>query len=336
MNTAWQKAGIRLFAVIGLIALVLTLYAWALLHQKRHIHAQTVEIPKGASSAYIARLLEDRKLIPSAFVFTWWTRLSGKASQLKPGLYQMRGKLNTLDIASMLTQGDVLQFKVTVPEGLRTDEMLTLLSHKTNTPLQAWQQALNDIADEQEYEGLFLPETYLYSKPVNPKHLLQQMRDARKKVETELAQALHWNSEQIKRNRIIASIVEKETALAKERAWVSAVIHNRLKKNMRLQMDPTVIYGMYRTQGSFDGNIRRKDLKTDTPWNTYTRNGLPPTPICNPGAESLHAAAYPADVDYLYFVADGTGGHAFASTLEEHNANVRKWIRVERNMNRKP
>ncbi len=331
-----SKIGIRLFSVIILLAFVFALYTWFLLQQKHDITSQTLDIPRGASSKSIAKLLEKKKLIPSAFAFAWWTRLSGKASKLKPGLYHIQGELNTLDIVDILTKGDVLQFKVTVPEGLRTDEMLALLSNKTNSPLQAWQQALHEIVGEQEYEGLFLPETYLYSKPIDPKKVLQQMYDAREKVEATLAQEMHWNSEQIKRNRIIASIVEKETALAKERAWVSAVIHNRLKKNMRLQMDPTVIYGMYRAQGSFDGNIRRKDLKTDTPWNTYTRNGLPPTPICNPGAESLHAAAYPADVDYLYFVADGTGGHAFASTLEEHNANVRKWIRIERNMNRKP
>ncbi len=331
-----KKVGIKVFAIILLLALVLTWYAWVLLQQKYDIASQTIEIPNGVSSKSIAKLLEKEKLISSAFAFAWWTRLSGKASQLKPGLYHIQGKLNTLDIVDILTQGDVLQFKVTVPEGLRTDEMLALLSNKTNSPLHAWQQALNDIVGEQEYEGLFLPETYLYSKPINPKKVLQQMYNAREKVEAALAQELHWDSKQIKRNRIMASIVEKETALPKERVWVSAAIHNRLKKHMALQMDPTVIYGLYRTKGSFNGNIRRKDLRTNTPWNTYTNKGLPPTPICNPGAESLHAAAYPADVDYLYFVADGTGGHAFASTLAEHNANVRKWIRIERKMNRKP
>jgi len=174
----------------------------------------------------------------------------------------------------------------------------------------------------------------MYTQPVNPHAILKQMYDARAKVEADIASTMHWNDPQIITNRIMASIVEKETALPKERVWVAAAIHNRLNKNMPLQMDPTVIYGIYRTQGSFSGNIRRKDLKADTPWNTYTRKGLPKTPICNPSAESLRAAASPADVDYLYFVADGTGGHAFASTLAEHNANVRQWLKIERKRTR--
>jgi len=330
-----KKNIIRVFAICLLFACISALYLWSMVQQKHPIQAQTLQIPQGASSKSIAKLLAQKDVIPSAFVFAWLTRINGKAAQLKPGLYQLEGELNMFDVMDILTQGNVLQFKVTIPEGLRTDEMLALLSKKTDTPYQDWQKALKEIVGNQEYEGLFLPETYLYSKPIQAKAVLQQMYDARAKVEQTLAQEKGWDKTQIKRNRIMASIVEKETALPKERVWVSAAIHNRLKKHMALQMDPTVIYGIYRTQGKFSGNIRRKDLKTDTPWNTYTNKGLPPTPICNPGAESLRAAAYPADVDYVYFVADGTGGHAFASTLAEHNANVRKWIRIERKMNRK-
>ncbi|HID36918.1 MAG TPA: endolytic transglycosylase MltG [Ghiorsea sp.] len=329
-----KKIVVRFIAIISICLLVTAMYFWFLTHQKSYITSQTIHIPNGAPSTAIAHLLEDKHIIPSAFTFAWLSRLSGQAAQLKPGLYHFEGKLNMQDVLVILTKGDVLQFKVTIPEGLRTDEMLNLLSSRTKTPLSDWHTALNNIVGDGEFEGLFLPETYLYSKPIKPQQMLQQMFDMRKKVEDKLAQELGWNATQIKRNRIIASIVEKETALPKERIWVSAAIHNRLKKNMRLQMDPTVIYGLYLTQGAFNGNIRRKDLRADTPWNTYTRGGLPPTPICNPGAESLRAAAYPADVDYLYFVADGTGGHAFASTLAEHNANVRKWIRIERKMNR--
>ncbi len=328
-----KKIIVRIMAIIGICLLVTIIFFWSLANQKNHVASQTIHIPNGASSTTIARLLEEKHIIPSAFTFAWFSRLSGQASQLKPGLYHFEGKLNIQEVLAILTKGDVLQFKVTIPEGLRTDEMLKLLSAKTKTPLSDWQAALNNIVGNGEFEGLFLPETYLYSKPINPQALLQQMFDAREKVEHKLAQELDWDSEQLLRNRIMASIIEKETALPKERGWVSAAIHNRLRKNMRLQMDPTVIYGLYRTQGYFSGNIRRKDLKTDTPWNTYTRSGLPPTPICNPGAESLRAAAYPADVDYLYFVADGTGGHAFASSLAEHNRNVHQWIRIERNMN---
>lgn len=326
--------------LIILVIIVLSLAGAALfiqskVHQPQEVTPQDIQIPNGASSTKIARILEDKGIISSATTFAWYTRLTDQASQLKPGLYRFSGEMNMPDVLSMLSKGKVIQFKVTVPEGLRTDEILVLLSDKTQTPIDNWQTALHTIVNDGEYEGLFLPETYLYAKPISPTAILQQMYDARAKVEAQIAQEKDWNAEQIERNRIIASIVEKETALANERVWVSAAIHNRLRKNMRLQMDPTVIYGMYRTHGSFNGNIRRKDLRADTPWNTYTRGGLPPTPISNPGAESLRAAAYPADVDYLYFVADGTGGHAFASSLAEHNANVRKWIRIERKMNRK-
>jgi len=317
------------------IALSIILYIWISVNQSNSIISQDIDIPAGASSKKIAHTLEHNGIISSARIFTWLTRLTGEASKLKPGLYHFEGKMNMLEISYKLTKGEILQFKITIPEGLRTDEMLILLSNKTNTPLNIWQDALYSIVADDEFEGLFLPETYLYNKPLKPKLLLQQMYKARQRIESKLAKELGWDSTQLNRNRIMASIVEKETALANERAWVSAAIHNRLEKHMALQMDPTVIYGIYRTQGSFSGNIRRNDLRKDTPWNTYTNKGLPSTPICNPGAESLIAAAHPADVSYLYFVADGTGGHAFASTLEEHNANVRKWVRIERKMNQK-
>ncbi len=325
-----KKPLLIIFAVILLALAGTTLWIQSEVNQPYKISPQDVEIPRGASSKRIAGILEDNHIISSALIFTWYTRLSGQASILKPGVYHFAGTLNMPDVLNMLTQGKLLQLKVTIPEGLRTDEMLDLLAQKTQTPRQTWQNALQAIVANGEFEGLFLPETYMYNKPINPEQLLRQMYEARAIVEDKLAQNKGWNTEQIKQNRIIASIVEKETALAKERVWISAVIHNRLKKHMRLQMDPTVIYGIYRTQGSFDGNIRHKDLRADTPWNTYTNKGLPPTPICNPSAESLRAAAYPANVDYLYFVADGTGGHAFASTLAEHNANVRQWISIEK------
>ncbi len=315
-----------------LISLILYL---AYVIQSQHIiPEQELEIANGASSKAIAFTLKEHNIITSKFIFNGLTRLSGSAVQLKPGLYHFSGELNMLDVLKKLKKGDVLQFKVTIPEGLRTDEMLALLASKTQTPLADWQKALTHFTGGDINEGLFLPETYQYSKPINAKALLQQMFDARLRIEDDIAQALFWDEDQILRNRIMASIVEKETALAHERVWVSAAIHNRLKLRMPLQMDPTVIYGIYRIQGAFSGNITRKDLKTDTPWNTYTNRGLPPTPICNPGAESLRAAAFPADVDYLYFVADGTGGHAFASSLEEHNANVRKWMNIERKAKR--
>ncbi len=331
----FKKAGLRalcykILCFFVLLILGLAVYVWQSVYAQQALEQQSLMIPVGASSFSIAHRLEQENIITSALHFRWLSRLLGVSAQLKSGLYNFDGQLNTLQVLAIVTKGEVQQFKLTIPEGLRTAEMLDLLAQRTQTPRGIWQQAMLKITQNNAFEGLFLPETYHYNQPIDAYTFLQQMFDGRIQVEAVLAAELGWSEAQIVRNRIMASIVEKETALAHERVWVSAAIHNRLRLHMPLQMDPTVIYGMYQTLGDFSGNIRRQDLRTDTPWNTYTRRGLPPTPIANPGAASLRAAAYPAAVDYLYFVADGTGGHAFASTLAEHNANVQQWIRVER------
>ena len=296
----------------------------------RHAPPQAVEleIPAGASLARIATLLEGQGVIGSGLVFRLLVRLEGAAGALKSGWYRFSEPADMNEILARLHSGDVMRFLVTVPEGLRTDEILQLLADKTETPLSEWQQTLDRLlAGEQE--GRLLPDSYQYTKPVQPGHILSAMLRAQKQLLEELAK----DAEERDRLRIIASIVEKETAVDEERPLVSAVIRNRLQKGMPLQMDPTVIYGIWRTTGSFSGDIRRRDLETDTLWNSYTRRGLPPTPIGNPGAASIRAAAAPADVDYLYFVADGSGGHAFAATHAEHQANVARWLKIERQKN---
>jgi len=330
-----KSLAFKILIAFVLLCVAASAVLWQQLNSPKFIGDKSTIIAKGSASSSIALRLEKDQIISSASIFRWWTHFSGDAASLKPGLYHVTGEKSMLAIIDMLKKGEIQQFKVTIPEGLRSDEMLSLLALRTSSPLPAWQQAMQDIVGDAPFEGVFLPETYLYSKPINPKAVLQQMYAARAKVEADLAKEMGWNTQQIQRNRIMASIVEKETALAHERVWVAAAIHNRLRLHMPLQMDPTVIYGIYRTKGAFSGNIRRKDLKKDTPWNTYTRQGLPITAICNPGEASLRAAAHPADVNYLYFVADGSGGHAFASTLAEHNANVRQWIRIERKRNQR-
>jgi len=318
------------FSVVGL--LLLSAPALWLLWQASSMQtiqsAVEIEVPRGASTIKIGRLLHEAGVIQSPLAFRFAVRLHGAGAGLHSGYYRFDGAANINGIIARLQQGDVMSFHVTVPEGLRTDEILTLLADKTGVEIKQWQLALKALLPG-EVEGRLLPETYQYSKPLNPKKLLQAMITAQKKVLAGLAQDIALQD----RLRIMASIIEKETMLDRERPLVAAAIHNRLRKGMPLQMDPTVIYGIWRTTGSFSGNIRKKDLLTDTLWSTYTRRGLPPTPIGNPGAASLHAAANPADVDYLYFVADGTGGHKFAATLAEHQANVRQWIKVEKRHN---
>ncbi|MFQ5519118.1 MAG: endolytic transglycosylase MltG [Mariprofundus sp.] len=296
-----------------------------------HAPAKAVEvmIPKGASSQKIAQLLARHDVIASEQLFRLQVRLDGNGGRLRSGLYRFEKPATMAEVIDRILRGDVMHFQVTIPEGLRTDEVLVLLAEKTGSEVKEWQAAIKQLFPV-DAEGRLLPETYQYSKPIRITQMLKAMVQAQKKILAELSSDVPTQN----RLRIMASIIEKETMIAKERPLVAAVIRNRLQKGMALQMDPTVIYGIWRTTGSFSGNIRKKDLSADTPWNTYTRKGLPPTPIGNPGVASLRAAAAPADSPFLFFVADGSGGHQFATTFTDHQANVARWVRIERSKNR--
>lgn len=311
--------------------LLLGLCGWmfwqiALPHQPAQ--AVDLEIPKGASTIKIGMLLQEQGVITSKLAFRVAARLQGVSAGLKSGFYRFEEPASIKAVISRLERGDVMQFQVTVPEGLRNDEIIALLANKTGIKAEEWQAELHKLLPDSP-DGHLLPETYQYTKPLNPAELLGSMIKAQQVI----LNTLSSDPAVQQRLRIAASIIEKETMLDHERPMVSAVIRNRLAKRMPLQMDPTVIYGIWKTTGAFSGDIRKRDLSADTPWNTYTRRGLPPTPIGNPGAASLKAAAAPADVDYLFFVADGTGGHKFAATHEGHLANVEQWIRIERQKN---
>ena len=286
-----------------------------------------VHIPAGVSGREIGRQLKDAGVIRSALAFRILSKISGTAASLQSGYYRFESAANLWQVLERMNNGDAIFYRVTVPEGLRTDEGLALLAQETGTDTDVWSAALRKLLGGADAEGRLLPETYTYRKPVRPETILANMLKAQKS----LIGSIHSDWPDANTLRIVASIVEKETAKAEERSWVAAVIRNRLDRHMALQMDPTVIYGLWRENGAFSGNLHKRDMKRDTPWNTYTNKGLPPTPICNPGKASILAAAHPANVDYLYFVADGTGGHAFASDLKEHEANVRRWLKIERN-----
>lgn len=301
---------------------------WQITLPHQPAQAVELEIPKGASTIKIGRLLQEQGVITSKLAFRVAARLQGVSAGLKSGLYRFEEPASIKAVISRLERGDVMQFQVTVPEGLRNDEIIALLANKTGIKAEVWQAELHKLLPDSP-DGHLLPETYQYTKPLNPAELLGSLIKAQQVI----LNALSSDPAVQQRLRIAASIIEKETMLDHERPMVSAVIRNRLAKRMPLQMDPTVIYGIWKTTGTFSGDIRKRDLSADTPWNTYTRRGLPPTPIGNPGAASLKAAAAPADVDYLFFVADGTGGHKFAATHEGHLANVERWIRIERQKN---
>ncbi len=288
-----------------------------------------VVISNGMSSVDIARMLRQAGVIRSAFGFRLLARVSGMAGKLQSGQYRFDKPADLWDVLQRLKRGDVELHHITVPEGLMTDEILALLVARTGIPLREWQASLKELSGTGEAEGRLLPETYAYRIPLRTGELLGQMWQANAALVSELMPAWLPAGQLL----VVASIIEKEVSKDDERPLVAAVIRNRLQRRMALQMDPAVIYGLWREDGHFSGNLRKTDLERDTPWNTYIHKGLPPTPICNPGAASLRAAAHPADVDYLYFVADGAGGHVFARTLEEHRKNVSRWLVIERHRN---
>lgn len=258
-----------------------------------------------------------------------WARASGDAARIKAGEYRFEPGDTASDVLRMMVEGDVVLHELRVVEGQRFRDFLDKLARhpeieQTLDPLNAT-SVMRALGQEGLHpEGQFFPDTYRFPRGTRDIDLLRQAFSAMARVLEE-----EWanKSEDLKIRTpeealILASIIEKETGLASERETISGVFSRRLRKGMLLQTDPTVIYGM---GDAFDGDIRRRDLRTDTPYNTYTRAGLPPTPICLPGRASIRAALHPADGDSLYFVSRGDGSHYFSATLAEHEQAVRKY-----------
>ncbi len=288
----------------------------------RHVAEVHIVITQGAGLQTVARQLEQQGVIASALMFRLYVQWQQQQGSIKAGQYVFVGDMSAKDVLARLLRGDVEQHSVTIAEGLRSEQVLMQLARQTHTPLRVWQSAMQAMAGDAQ-EGILLPETYQYNLPVKPLKILHRMRDAQQAVIDELTSTGTLSAHDI---RVIASIIEKETAIEEEKTLISSVIHNRLQRHMPLQMDPTVIYGRQRLHPEKTGRLHRQDLREDSPWNTYTRTGLPATPICNPSRSSLQAAANPADTDFLYFVANGKGGHNFAHTLKAHQKNVRQWL----------
>jgi UPF0755 protein len=255
-------------------------------------------------------------------------RLSGKAQRIQAGTYRLDKPVTALEIIDKLARGDVVFVDALFVEGTTLKQWLAqlaahprvkqTLAGKPEAELRA------ALGEDRPLEGWFFPDTYRFAPGTTDIEILKRAHSTMKKRVAD-AWASREPSIPLKNAYealILASIVEKETGQAAERPLIASVFANRLKRGMRLQTDPTVIYGMGER---FDGNIRKKDLTADTPWNTYTRDGLPPTPIAMPGVASLRAATHPAQSEYLYFVARGDGSHEFTRSLEEHNRAVAKY-----------
>lgn len=282
-----------------------------------------VVIPRGAGTDQIARLLTERGVIAGPIPFSVGSRLDGTWRELKAGEYAFPAAVSPRAAAGLIASGRTVVRRLTLPEGFTTRQAIALLESA---------EGLHGQIGSIPGEGELLPDTYFYSWGDSRERMLERQRRAMRETLAELwanrAPGLPFATPE--QAVILASIVEKETAVPEERPRIAAVFINRLRRGMRLQADPTVIYGLTNGQGALDRPLTRADLETQHPWNTYVIPGLPPTPIANPGRAALAAVLNPLQTDELYFVADGSGRHLFARTLAEHNRNVRLFREAER------
>lgn len=282
-----------------------------------------VEIPRGADLEEIARRLAEAGVIDRPLLFRLAVRLDGQARSLKAGEYRFTPAMSMKQAADLLVSGRTVLHALTVPEGLTSTAVVELINGT---------KGLVGEIEQVPPEGSLLPETYHYARGDSRRELLDRMSAALERTLQELwtARVEGLPLDNPEEALILASIVEKETALAEERPVVASVFINRLRRGMPLQSDPTVIFSLTEGKDELGRRLTRADLKVESPFNTYRIGGLPPAPIANPGRDSIAAVLNPAETDYLYFVADGSGGHAFAETLAGHNRNVARWRKLRR------
>ncbi len=290
----------------------------------------TVVVPKGVGTLEIAERLErsgivtDRRLFMLQYYFgRLQNGIGGERASLKAGEYQFEPGASVRQVLDTIVSGRGILLKITIPEGLTSQQIVERLKAEAG---------LTGEVGQVPPEGSLLPDTYRFARGTSRQDVIDRMR-----AEHDRAVAGLWAGRQeglpiktLEEALVLASIVEKETGKADERPLVAAVFVNRLRKGMRLQSDPTIIYGLVGGQGSLGRGITRADIESKTAYNTYQIDGLPPAPICNPGRAALAATLNPAATQDLFFVADGTGGHTFTATLKDHNAAVANWRRIER------
>jgi UPF0755 protein len=308
-----------LFIIGGLLA-ALGSWAWLTFTAPGPLKTKKIyEIAKNLDRTQIAATLEDQGIIADARVFSAAAAVNAfRGGRLKPGEYEFAAGASMDDVLGMITSGHFLTYKVTIPEGWTSQMVVARLTE---------QKELEGDIKTVPAEGSILPDTYVFRRGLTREKLLEDMQAAQTKLLDTLWKARPPTTTIASPEQLVtlASIVEKETGVAEERPKVASVFLNRINGKMRLQSDPTTIYGIVGGKGKLDRQLTKADLEAPTPYNTYTIDGLPPGPIANPGKAALEAVLNPDNTKYLYFVADGTGGHAFAATLDEHNANVKKW-----------
>ena len=326
--------------LILVMALSLAMPGWfaakrALLNHRAQADGQAriIEIPKGQSLAQVAQALYNAGVVDHPFLFNLAARLTGRQQSLKSGEYRLSPSQSYDAILDILHRGRVVLHPVTLPEGFTLVQIVDRLAEAGLLD----RQAALDLAYDKEYlkelgieaeslEGFLFPDTYRFAKGLSARAILGRMFRRFKVAWQPLAKS----AKELGLSRLqavtLASIIEREVSLDEERPLVSAVYHNRLHRKMPLQADPTVIYGM----ADFNGNLTKADLRNDTPYNTYTRSGLPPGPICSPGRASLIAAVHPAQAKFLYFVARGDGSHYFSASYRNHVNAVNRYQKRRR------
>ena len=322
--------------ILSLFILVIS-SAWILSSYKNALN-QTLElqsdnfdysIKSGSSLSAIIYDLASKKIIKNPRYLLLYARLNRLSNKMKTGDYRLNKNMTTQDFLNNIFSGKVIQYSLTIIEGWSFKQLVEAINahphikHTINN--LSYSEIMSKLSlSDMHYEGQFLPDTYHFPKDLTDIEFLKRAHSSLNTVlkeewDNRAVGLLYKNSYEA---LIMASIVEKETGQASERKQIAGVFVRRLEKKMRLQTDPTVIYGMGE---AYKGNIRKRDLLKDTPYNTYRRSGLPPTPIALPGRDAIHAALHPADGDALYFVSRGDGSHQFSATLQEHNKAVIKY-----------
>jgi len=329
---------IRKIFILFIALLLATAVDMYLFLNKPMLNTETVlyELAPGSSGSLMARQLKSQGLIKRHYYISLWARISGQSRKLKAGEYQIEAGMTPADLLDAMVNAKVQQYSLTLIEGWTYWQMMAHINQsphlKHNLHGRSIEQIMEAIGHPGEHpEGLFYPDTYNFPKGMSD---IQFLKRAYLEMNSRLQTAWATRDQDLPFKTpyealTMASIVEKESALADERNRIAGVFINRLKTKMRLQTDPTIIYGL---GPEFDGDIKFKDLKSDTPYNTYTRHGLPPTPIAMPGQGAIDAVMHPDQTPYLYFVArgDASGSHIFSTTLKDHQNAVNKFQKKRR------
>ena len=324
-----------LYLIVGLVVLFLasSLFVASTFYNfsgPKTVAPFSVEVQKGGSLRQVAKQLKQAEVISSVNKFVLLAKLMGKEQNLRWGEYEFNQQgAHPIDVLRQITEGELKKYKVTVPEGYNSQQIAELLQYHELVDAIAFEDyVLSEEAAEKHsvpgptLEGYLFPTTYFLRKGMTAVELADEMvLNYKKTITDEMRQRMEKLRMSEREVVTLASIIEKETSEKDERGQISAVFHNRLQKNMRLQADPTVIYGI----NQFDGNITKKHLQTYTPYNTYRIKGLPPGPIASPGKAAIEAALFPEQSDFLYFVANDKGAHDFSRTYKEHHEKVLRY-----------